>query len=345
MSSYHSSFTYLDKNSKTDFNWIISAFDPDSGEMDSFLSQEQVYADSYRGTKRKLYGTRYDAVALVKISVIKCNGEDFSVEECRKAYRWLTGNPQASWLDLYSGDVLQYSFLGTVQDVKPYKLDARTVGLTIYFESISPWAYSPIQYTSHAFDQSVSMDSEILYAENSTFNVDENGVLYSNDTLNFSDDGTVYIYNYPTLKINNKTDDLYTYVYLNTIFRNNNSDYLSIKNITTGEETIIKNMIVNEIVTLSAEQFIISDVPNKVFGNDFNFVWPRMVPGVNEFVISGSGSGSVEFTYRYPIKIGDCAIDVNTYSDNDCDCPESGASGSCYVDEQDLLIMLDETLV
>ena len=42
VSSYHSSFSYLDKNSKNDFGWIIAAFDPDNGEMDSYLSQEQI---------------------------------------------------------------------------------------------------------------------------------------------------------------------------------------------------------------------------------------------------------------------------------------------------------------
>ena len=142
MSSYHSSFKYLDKKSDEDLGWIISHFDPDNGEMDSSLSQEQVYSDSYNGTKRILYGTKYNSVANVKITVIKQDGSDFTLQECRNAYKWLTGKPEASWMDLYVGDEVKYRLLCTIQDVKPQKMDARTVGLNIYCESVSPWAYS-----------------------------------------------------------------------------------------------------------------------------------------------------------------------------------------------------------
>ena len=353
MSSYHSSFSYLDKNSKDDFGWIIASFDPDNGEMDGYFSQEQIYTDSYKGTKRILYGTRYNAVATIKITVIKCGGYDFSVAECRNAYKWLTGKPQASWLDLYVGKELQYSFLGTVQDVKPYKLDARTVGLTIYFESVSPWAYSSIQRHVCSFGQLLDVDGDgVLYnvGNTSSFNIDNIGVLYNSlNELGVTDNGIMNIDNSVSLTINNETDDLYTPVYMNTVFINNNSDHVFISNVTTGEETTISNMRANEIVTLSAEQFIISDVPNKIFGNDFNFVWPRLAPGINNIMVGGSGSGVLEFTYRYPIKINDCVIDTYTGNeDSDCNCPDSGSgSGSnceCTVDNQMLHAMLIETL-
>jgi hypothetical protein len=54
MSSYHTSFSYLGKSSK-DMGWIIVAFDADEGATDSYLSQEQIYTDSYNGTRRILY--------------------------------------------------------------------------------------------------------------------------------------------------------------------------------------------------------------------------------------------------------------------------------------------------
>lgn len=145
MSSYHSSFKYLNKKSDEDFGWIIAHFDPDSGESDSYLSQDQVYSDSYNGSRRTLYGTRWNSVANVKITVIKQDGGNFTLEECRSAYKWLTGNPEASWMDLYVGDEVKYRLLCTIQDVKPQKMDARTVGLNIYCESLSPWAYSALQ--------------------------------------------------------------------------------------------------------------------------------------------------------------------------------------------------------
>ena len=38
-----------------------------------------------------------------------------------------------------------------------------------------------------------------------------------------------------------------------------------------------------------------------------------MQPGTNNFIIEGGGNGLVEFSYRYPMKVGDCAMDISTY--------------------------------
>ena len=86
-----------------------------------------------------------------------------------------------------------------------------------------------------------------------------------------------------------------------------------------GEETKIYNIKNNEVITLNENQFILSDSQGRIFGDDFNFIWPRMGPGINDFDISGSGNGSFEFTYRYPIKLGDCAIDVDLLNSIGCD--------------------------
>ena len=328
MSSYHSNFSYLNKNSKNDFGWTVASIDADNGEMDSYLSQEQVYTDSYSGRRRILYGTKWNAVATVKITVIKNNGSDFSLSECRNAYRWLTGNPQASWLDLYSNGALKYSFLVTCSDVKPYKLDARTVALVIYFESISPWAYSPSHSITLDLSQNFEVSDEgVLYSTHGEVSLaispDGSGILYNeNREVELQlDDGALYSDVLPNdmqnsedkfvMEINNPTDDLYSYVYLDTVIHNNNSTFLKIHNKTTGETTEIYNLDANEIITINADNFIISDKPNKIFGNSFNFVWPRLVPGTNQISISSDGVGTLEFTYRYPVKIGDCAMTIN----------------------------------
>lgn len=274
MSSYHSSFKYLDKKS-TDLGWIIAHFDPDNGEADSYLSQEQIYSESYNGTKRTLYGTKYTSVANVKITVIKQNGEDFYLQECRDAYRWLTGNPEASWMDLYVGDEVKYRLLCTIQDVKPQKLDARTVGLNIYCESLSPWAYSPLV------------------------------------TLPYSISGST------TIEINNESDDLYTPVYMKTVYENTSGNSLVINNTSIGEKTEISNLDINEVVTLDNNMMITSDKPSKVFGNSFNFTWPRLKAGINELNITGTGD--ITFEYCYAIKMGDCATDINIVRDAICD--------------------------
>lgn len=316
MSSYHSKFKYLEKDSKKDFGWIIVHFDADQGEMDSYLAQEQVYTDSYNGTRRILYGTKWNEVAIVKITVVKQDSSNFTLSECRDAYRWLTGNPNASWLDLYIGDEPQYSFLGTVQDVKPQKLDARTIGMNIYFESISPWAYSPLQTVTYAFEQSLSInDDSVLSIDDDTnyFNIDSNGVLYANNNPQLTcNDGVVFFDNTGVIKINNSTDDLYSYIYLDVMFKNKTCEFLSIKNTSTDEETLISDVGSNELITISSNQFITSNAPNKLFGNTFNYVWPRLVPGENEIVVDGGGGeGYIKFTYRYAMKVSDCAIDID----------------------------------
>lgn len=340
MSSYHSNFEYLNKNSNDDFHLLITHFDADEGETDSYLSQEQVYTDSYNGTRRMLYGTKWDAVANIRITVIKQNRSDFSLSECRKIYQWLTGNPSASWLNLYAGGNLQYSFLCTCQDVKPQKLDARTIGLNIYFESVSPWAYSPEQKASCSFRQSLSIDKNVLFKEGQGLYVTNDGVLTNGINTSFDiDDGVVYVDNSINLSIDNLTDDLYSYVILDTTFTNVNSDHVVITNETLcdyieeqgGDRregiTEIKNMSEKEVIRLSSEQFIISSVPNKIFGNNFNFIWPKLLPGINKFTINGTGEGAIEFTYRYPIKIGDCAIDI--YIPNDeCECSDNTEYGT-----------------
>ena len=312
MSSYHSYFKFLNQSSK-DLGWLIVAFDPDNGETDSYLTQEQVYTDSYNGAKRILYGTKWTEVTNVKISVVKKDRSDFSLAECRAAYRWLTGNPQASWLDLYAGDSLQYSLLGTVQNVKPYKMDSRTIGLTLYFESVSPWAYSQMQSFGCSFNKTLNADNNgILGGDSSSFSIDQGGVLYNpTETLKISNNGTLYIDNSVQFQVDNETDDLYTPIYLNAVLTSGTIDHLSIKNITTGEETILTGMQPKEVIKMSSGQFIVSNIPGKIFGTDFNFVWPKLVPGINKFIINGSGTGSINFTYRYAIKISDCAIDTD----------------------------------
>lgn len=315
MSSYFPSFTYNKLNSLKDKNLIVVAFDADEGEVDTFLGMDPIYTESAFGTKRLDYGAKYNSVAVIRISVIKMNGKDFTVAEVRDFLKWTTGARTNSYLDLVANDEVKFSYLGRVTSAYQQKMDARIVGLTIEFTSVSPWAYSPEQHESYTLNQSINIDNDgVIYkvGDSTTLNIDESGALYNNSLISVTADGVAYIDNTSILPIDNKTDDLYTPIYLNTTITNITNSSISIKNTTLDEETTIDNMSQNETITLSAEQFIISSVPNKIFGNTFNFIWPRLAPGVNEFVISGDGNGSVEFIYRYPIKLGDVAIDLDT---------------------------------
>lgn len=343
MSSYHSSFSYKNKNSFTDMNLIISSFEPDDGFTDTFLSMDPVYEENYDGTRDFSYGARYNSKAKINITVIKKDRSDFSEKDFRECARWLTGARVDSWLDLYRGTEIAYSFLGKVTDFQQRKLDARTVGLQIVFSSVTPWAFSAEQYYDCYFGQVLDVNKDgILYAgayDTPTLSVDENGILYAgldkNSYFSFMDeevyDGIIFIDNTIIVPIDNQTDDLYTYINLDTKLINDNCDYLSIKNLTLNEETKIVGMSKKENILLSSEQFITSDIPNKIFGDNFNFIWPRLAPGLNELSISGSGAANVQFVYRYPMKVGDCVIDVNV-SNSDVHCGDYPNGGNTEFD-------------
>ena len=288
MSSYHSSFKYLDKRSDIDFGWIVTHFSDsaDHGETDTFLSTTSVYSDSYDGTRQKFYGTKYDSVASPQITVIKRDGSDFSVTDTRKALSWLTGARQSSWMDFYVGDEVKYRLLGYVKSVSQYKLDARIVGLVITFESISPYGYSSEQIV--------------------------------NKTISGKEVFTIQC----------DSDDLYSYVNMNTVYTNTSGDSLIITNNTTGDVTKVGGLSNDEVVTISDNMMITSSIASKTFGNTFNFEFPRLKPGDNEFIIEGTGN--VEFKYITPVKLGDIAIDINAISDPICD-----DSGNIQIDMLD----------
>lgn len=277
MSSYHSSFTYLGKNSASDFNWIITHFadSADQGESETGLSTESIYTASADGTSRNLYGTKYSGAEPVRITIIKQDGSDFTIGDNRTALKWLSGAKSDSWLDLYIGDEVRYRLLGHVQNILQYKMDARIVGLTVIFESASPFAFSNLQTVS----QSISGEG--------------------------------------TVNIDNLSDDNYTFVKMKTTYENTSGDSVIITNTTIGERTQINNLAVNETVTLNNNQTITSDKPNRIFGNDFNFYFPRLAPGLNEFTITGTGN--ITFEYSCFIKIGDMATEINAVSDRICD--------------------------
>lgn len=320
MSSYHSSFNYNGENSFTDKGLIVVSVEPDDGFKETFLSMDVISDNYYDGSKKYNYGSKYNTQATVSITVIRHDGNDITLRDFRSCAKWLTGTRVDSWLDLYNGDKFQYSFLGRVTNMEQYKLDARTAGLRITFSSVSPWAYSAPQYFDCAIGQ--------------VFTVDQNGMLLKEDAdaplmsvhdsvlspngdsgsyFNITGDGIAYIDTAYRTIIDNQTDDLYTYINLDIDYINENSSEVSIKNLTLNEETIIKDMSDNEVISLSAKQFIISNIPNKIFGDSFNFVWPRLAPGKNELVIYASQKGVAQFTYRYPMKVGDCTMDVSTY--------------------------------
>jgi hypothetical protein len=338
MASYHTSFSYLGKNS-AEQGYIVATFEPDNGFKDTFLGMDQISENYYDGTKKFLYGTRYNSTASIDITLIKMNGTDFTEDDNRKALKWLTGARVASWLDLYHGDKIKYSFLGTVTASQQYKIDGRVVGLQLKFSSITPWAYSAEQIFNRSLEQDLYVDDNgVLIAKE--ISISEDGVLCNSAVpgpgacFRVDDDGTMYVQDVIVALIDNETDDLYSYIYLDIEFLNDTCEYLEITNEVLGETTRVDNLQPKDIIYITNKQFIVAYTQdqvtgelvnqNRIFGDSFNFVWPRLAPGINSFIIEGAGNGSVKFAYRYPMKVGDCAMDISTYgSDVICDCSNS----------------------
>ena len=120
-----------------------------------------------------------------------------------------------------------------------------------------------------------------------------------------------------TFQINCDTDDMYSHVYMKTTYTNTGGESVVIQNATIGDSTEINKLAVNEVVTLDNNMMITSDKIERVFGNDFNFIFPRLQAGVNEFIVTGNGK--IKFEYIVPVKLGNVALDVNAYSAPICD--------------------------
>lgn len=319
MSSYYPSFNLFEKNSYDDYGLVVTHFEADDGESDTFLGMDPIYSDNAFGTRRIDYGAKFNSVIAARISVIKHNGTDFSVKEVRDFLKWTTGSRKNSFLELceWNEDVglwsTQFRLLGRVTAAYQQKLDARTIGLTIEFTTVSPFAYSPVQ------------------------------------TLSMEIDGTA------SLTIENETDDIDTPIYLNVRFENSMAGDLVIRNETMIEKldgdlannleaanrlyTKVTGLVQNEIITLDSNLIITSDQPAKTtFGNTFNFVYPQLVAGTNRLTIEGNGSIAID--YIHYIKLGDFIIDVDTSSASaPCSC-----NGDVVVDRDELMAMLEEVL-
>lgn len=272
MSIYHNNLRYQGKLN-SELGLMVVEFDPVVGATSSYLSMNPVIAENFDGSRDFDFGAKFSERLEATVSFTKLDNNqsrDFTQSEVRTVLKWLTGSKKVSWLDLLRYDgTIDCSILGRFTDVKIQKMDSRTVGFRAVFRSVSPWAYSPVQASSYVI----------------------------------GDSGQIHI------TLDNPSDDLYSYVYPKVIFKNTDGEYLTIFNdAIEGDKLTLNNLSANETVLMDSNQIIRSDKEGKVFGEDFNYKWLRLAPGVNEISIYGHGEISIE--YRYPIKIGDGATDI-----------------------------------
>ena len=259
---YHPKIEFRNR-SNYDEKLIVSTFNPDSGETDTYLTMEPVYSESYDGAMRTDYGAKYTDVARPSVTFIDIDGEDIQPYKVRSVLRWLTGSRQNAWMNVYNvdGDIV-CSYLGRFTDVKLQKMDARVIGIVAYFTATTPWAYSDVQTVT----------------------------MQLNGATNFS--------------IDNESDELYSLIYPRIIYKNTQNDAsLSIKNNTIGEETVFKKLQQGEIITIDNNFVAYSDNTSRIFNDDFNFVFPALSAGLNDF--KAEGIGELTISFRYPMKVSD----------------------------------------
>jgi hypothetical protein len=243
--------------SNDDEGLVVSTFEPDSGETDSYLSMDPVYTDSFDGTIRTDYGAKYNDVARPSVTFVYPDGEDIQPFKVRSVLKWLTGSKQSAWLNIYNIDGEPVcSYLGRFTDVKLQKMDARVVGIRAEFTANSPWAYSDTK-------------TVIMKINGTTeFKIDNN-----------SDDLDSCVYPKVTFK------------------NNQNNASLSIKNNTIGISTEFKQLQENEIITIDNNFVAYSDNTARIFNDDFNFVFPALSSGINSFNAEGNGELTIKFRY------------------------------------------------
>lgn len=103
--------------------------------------------------------------------------------------------------------------------------------------------------------------------------------------------------------IYNNTDDLSNYVYPTVTITNSSSGIISITNLCDNWTSELKNIKLNEKITIdSHHQIISSNQPHDLLLDDFNLRWFRLVPDKNEYISNSDITISMKF--RVPRKVG-----------------------------------------
>ena len=267
MSVYHPIIRFKEKTNY-DFELFVAYFDPDSGPVDSYLTMEPIYTETFDGSLRNDFGARYTDTARPVVTLVESDGSNISPYKVRSVLRWLTGSKDTSFLDICDENgVSVAAYIGRFTDVKLQKIDARVVGIVAYFTSISPFAYSDIKEVK--------------------FTINPEGTEFS---------------------IDNDSDDLYNPLYPSISFTNRQGSdedkvMLSLQNKTVKNETIFKNLKTNETVTIDTNFVVYSDNTARIFNDDFNYSFPLLKNGTNDF--NAVGDGELLIRFRYPMKLAD----------------------------------------
>ena len=298
------------------------SFDSDSGETESYLTREAVASESYRGDFKRVHNYKYNEVLAPTITLIKENFQDFTLDEHRKVLKWLTSKDTASFLTVYHDDseVVSYEILGAFTEIQTYKAgNGRIVGITAVFESVAPWAFSPLRIitkdVSNPVDNIITINLETDDPHNAVYpriTIQQDNltnVIDINHTMTDADnwvEGSVFKYDGNYYWVDSEgvrhtsTNNISGFETTSVSIRNTYTDY---KNNVSVFDTLVKNNVKGETIVLDGANRVVSSTSTRIFGDDFSWNWTPLYEGQNE--LSFVGNCTVTIEYRTPIKCGE----------------------------------------
>lgn len=309
--------------SSKDFDLLTClSFDGDSGDVETYLNREGVASESYRGDFKRVQNYKYQDVLAPQITFIKEGFRDFGMDDARKVLKWLTSRDTASFLTVYHDDseVVSYEILGAFTEINLRKAgNGRVIGITATFESISPFAFSPLKTitknVSNPSDNKITIDLETddpqsaVYPRITIKQDDTTNVITIDHAMSDTEsrvEGSVFKYgnNYYWVDANG----------VNHASTSNTSGFdttsVSIRNVHTDDydkvsvfDSLVKKNIKGETVVLDGANRVVSSSTSRIFGDNFSWNWTPLYEGKNE--LSFVGNCTVTIEYRIPIKCGE----------------------------------------
>lgn len=251
---------------------MCAALDSDNGEINTYLNRSAVQSESHDGRYKPTVRYKYDEVFAPKFTFLKKGFGDFSIDEVRILLKYLTSKDTTALLEVFYDDsnVVSWAAIGGWTEINLQKLaNNRTIGVTAIFSAVHPFALSDIYTVTKTI---TSTDNKITI----NIDTDDNQPVCPRITIREKSTG---------VKFANKHTDFFNQSksYISTELTGNNS----------GETIVVDGT--NKIISSSRI--------NRIFGDEFNWMWLELYDGKNEITIEGNCE--VTFEWREPRKIGE----------------------------------------
>jgi hypothetical protein len=246
------------------YNLYLSTPDGAESETQAGSNLEPIITENLHRPVPYLLGVRYTPVLEFDLSLFTPNELDAKFTQL--ALRWLTGNPTYQKLQIVQEDLSDIYFNCLITNPRIHRVGNLIRGLRFHVVCDSQWAWSFDQYK--LYNYSVAPNSTTFSIYNQT---DHNGYLFPKITFKMKSGGGSF-------NLRNNSDDPNRLITVSTL-----SAY--------------------ETITIDNDLRMITSSLNLLRVGNFNKKWIRLVPGANNFVVTGNIS-SLRFDYKLPRKIG-----------------------------------------